>query len=303
MNELRHSSTLSAEAKARMLGLRGEPFFYAHWHEAVFLHYAVKPEVLQPFVPFELDVFANGMAYVSCVAFTMKRLRPRMGGEWLFKPIATHEFLNVRAYVKHGGVKGIYFLAEWLPNKLNVLLGPTVFGLPYRLGVNQYEHQVAASLCDASATNGPTLTPSKDTGHVVTLLPSLRGYVADCASGRTLRYEADITSAPHVCDEGTLEEFLIERYTAFTTFLGLKRCFHVWHPPWRIASLDARILDDSLLRCTGDWAQQARFVSAHVAGGFDDVWMGRPRFVLRNSKLEVRNQKSQTTNPISNLFP
>ena len=249
MNAVRHRSTLSAEAKARMLGMLGEPFFYADWHEAVFLHYAVKPELLQPFVPFELDVFEDGMAYVSCVAFTMKRLRPCMGGEWLFKPIATHEFLNVRAYVKHDGVKGIYFLAEWLPNKLSVLLGPTVFGLPYRLGVNRYEHAV----------------------------PMLKGFVQDCASSKALHYEAALTSASRVCDEGTLEEFWVERYTAFTTFLGFKRCFHVWHPPWRISSLDARILDDSLLRCTGGWAEHAHFVSAHFAEGFDNVWMGRPR--------------------------
>lgn len=281
MSAVTHRSTISAEAKTRMLSLLGEPFFYADWHEAVFLHYAVKPELLQPFVPFELDVLEDGIAYVSCVAFTMKRLRPRIGGEWLFKPIATHEFLNVRAYVKHDGVKGIYFLAEWLPNKLSVLLGPTVFGLTYRLGVNRYEHSVAASLRDACVTNGPGPTPSTQAGHGVTLLPSLRGYIADCASGRTLRYEATVTSAPHECDESTLEEFLVERYTAFTTFLGLKRCFHVWHPPWRIASLKVRIVDDSLLRCTGDWAEHARFVSAHVAEGFDDVWMGRPRLVAQ----------------------
>lgn len=246
-----HRSMISSEARARMQSLLGEPFFYADWHEAVFLHYAVKPELLQPFVPFELDVFEDGMAYVSCVAFTMKQLRPRMGGAWLFKPIATHEFLNVRAYVKHDGVKGIYFLAEWLPNKLSVLLGPTVFGLPYRLGVNRYEHTGA----------------------------KLTGLVRDRASGRSLRYEASLTSPPRLCDEGTLEEFLVERYTAFTTFLGFRRCFHVWHPAWRIASLDARIFDDSLLSCTGGWAEHARFVSAHVAEGFDDVWMGRPRFV------------------------
>ena len=251
MNNEAERSTLSAEAKARMQSLRGEPFFLAGWHEAVFLHYAVRPELLQPLVPFELDVFDDGMAYVSCVAFTMRDLRPRVGGAWLFKPIATHEFLNVRAYVKHGGVKGIYFLAEWLPNRLSVMLGPTVFGLPYRLGVNQYEHGVS----------------------------SLRGMVEDRASGRSLNYEGQVTGDFHTSEKGSREEFLVERYTAFTTFCGMKRCFHVWHPPWQIAEVEAKVSDHSLLDCTGAWAEEAKLVSAHFAKGFDDVWMGRPRLI------------------------
>ena len=32
------------------------------------------------------------------------------------------------------------FLAEWLPNRLSVLLGPATFGLPYRLGDIDYRH-------------------------------------------------------------------------------------------------------------------------------------------------------------------
>jgi hypothetical protein len=253
MNATVQPSTLSVEAKGRMLKHRGEPFFLAGWHDAVFLHFAVKPELLQPFVPFELDVFDDDMAYVSCVAFTMRDLRPRVGGAWLFKPIATHEFLNVRAYVKHRGVKGIYFLAEWLPNKLSVFLGPTVFGLPYRLGVNQYDH-------DANSI--------------------MSGLVRDRMSGATLRYEAEpVETKPSVCEHGTLDEFLVERYTAFTTFLGIKRCFHVWHPSWQCVPLDARVADTSLLRCTGAWADHAKLIGAHFAKGFNEVWMGRPRLV------------------------
>ncbi len=63
----------------------------------------------------ELARLAQGhrlLAYVSLVAFTMRGLRPRLGGAALLKPIATHEFLNVRTYVKHRGERGIYFLAD-----------------------------------------------------------------------------------------------------------------------------------------------------------------------------------------------
>src|SRR5436190_4742139 len=109
-----------------MLSRAGEPLFFARWDRAIFIHYEVNPVVLQREVPFPLDL-REGRAYVSLVAFTLLRMRPRIGGllgEWLFKPIASHEFLNVRTYVRHAGEPGIFFLAEWFSNPLSVRLGP-----------------------------------------------------------------------------------------------------------------------------------------------------------------------------------
>ena len=36
---------------------------------------------------------------------------------------------------------GIYFLAEWVPNRFSAWLGPRTFGLPYRHGKLHYEHE------------------------------------------------------------------------------------------------------------------------------------------------------------------
>ena len=246
-------SPLSNEAKGRLLRHRGEPWLLSGWRDAVFLHFAVRPEHLQPFVPFPLDLH-HGMAYVSCVAFTMRNMRPSFGAAWLLKPIATHEFLNVRTYVKHGNELGIYFLAEWLPNKLSVLLGPTAFGLPYRHGRLHYEHD------DVDA---------------------LHGVVEDSASDAALRYTATPMpgALPATADAGGLDEFLLERYTAFTSWHGLKRLFRVWHPPWETLPLHVDLLDTRLLLRTGDWADHATFISAHYARGFDELWMSRPYFL------------------------
>jgi uncharacterized protein len=244
-------------ARERLQHSLGEPLFLAHWHDAVFLHFAVPPEVLQPLVPFPLDLH-EGMAFVSCVAFTMKNMRPRCGGAltaWPFKPIATHDFLNVRTYVKRGSEPGIYFLAEWLPNRLACALGPTVFGLPYRHGHTRYRNADAAKVC---------------------------GSVQDARSGLGLIYETDCTASEAEPIDRSLTDFLLERYTAFTSFHGLHRCFRVWHPPWQAKAIRVRLSDHSLLRLTGAWAEHARFIGAHQAQGFDDVWMGRPRFLNFN---------------------
>src|SRR5687768_16982092 len=145
MNTAVESNSLSAAARRRMLQSPGEPLFYASWDHAVMIHYEADPDALKREVPFELDL-RDGRAFVSLVAFTLRRMRPRRGGrigEWLLKPIATHEFLNVRTYVRANHEPGIFFLVEWLSNRLSVPLGAPVFGLPYRYGRINYLHDRA----------------------------------------------------------------------------------------------------------------------------------------------------------------
>jgi len=76
--------------------------------------------------PYHLDLY-DGSAFVSLVAFTMRGMRPRLGGSLsalFFKPISTHHFLNVRTYVTHEAEAGIYFMQEWLSSRLANVAGP-----------------------------------------------------------------------------------------------------------------------------------------------------------------------------------
>lgn len=244
-------TTLSESARRRMLAVRGEPMFYARWDRAVFIHYAVDPAVLQAEVPFELDL-RDGRAFVSLVAFTLSGMRPRLGGKlgaWLFKPIATHEFLNVRTYVRYRGEPGIYFLAEWLSNPLSVRLGPRSFGLPYRSGRIAYDHARG--------------------GNVVRGRVDSRGGELDY-SGTVCREEFE------PCRTGSLTEFLLERYTAFTHHGKRSRFFRVWHPPWPQAPAEIDVAADTLLAETGGaWRESAECMGANYSPGVE-VWMGRP---------------------------
>ena len=242
---MRHTSQ---SARAAMESERGEPWFLAGWKDVLMMHFAVRPEILQPFVPFEVDTW-EGKAFVSLLGFKLDRLRPRKAPAWLLAPIATHEFLNVRIYVKHGDEKGIYFLAEWLPNWLSVAMGRPLFGLPYRLGVLEYDHA----------------NPSALKGRVTS-----KNLISWTAKG-----EGELQAA----EKGTLTEWLMERYTAFTYWLGIKRRFRVWHPPWPQIPVQAEVINEDLLDETGRWFEHARFVGANWSPGFDDVWMGAPRFL------------------------
>lgn len=233
-----------------MLANAGEPLFLAAWDEAVFIHYEADPCLLQRQIPFQLDL-REGRAFVSIVAFTLLRMRPRLGGrlgEWLFRPIASHEFLNVRTYVRHAGEPGIFFLAEWLSNPLSVRLGPLTFGLPYRFGHLTYSH-------------------AHEDGEIFGTVNATEG---------RLEYRSAVSATSFDPSEaGSQTEFLLERYTAFTSQGRRRRLFRVWHEPWPQTPIEIEVTEDDLLASTGKWWRSAECVGANYSPGVD-VWMGRP---------------------------
>ena len=235
------------------------PLFLCDWERAVFIHYEMDPDQLQPIIPFELDLY-GGKAYVSLVAFTQSRPRPSVGGfatAWLSMSVASHPFFNLRTYVHCGDEVGIYFIAEWVPNFFSILIAPRVFGLPYRLGWLDYHH-------------------SHESGNV-------QGKVF---AGGGFSYEARFESSAsfEACEPGGLDEFFIERYTGFTQCGRKRRFFRIWHEPWPQVSAQLTIRNDRLLRSTFPWFQEAQFVGANYSPGVTDIRIGRPRDIFSLSQ-------------------
>jgi uncharacterized protein YqjF (DUF2071 family) len=224
------------------------------------MHYEVDPVRLQKLVPFELDLY-RGSAWISLVAFTLRDMRPRRFGRLgaaLLKPIATHEFLNVRTYVKARGEAGIYFLAEWLSNRLSVLLGPSIFGLPYRFGRIAYQHD------------------RFETGLV-------SGSVCSPDERDRFEYAAGLPGDARFCKakSGSLAEWLMERYTAFTRGGTQARFFRVWHEPYQQCPATVEIIDQSLIEKSWPMLAGLEPACANFCPGVRDVWMGRPHSVRR----------------------
>src|SRR6476661_8831060 len=69
------AASASAAARGRMFRAGERPLAVANWERALFIHFAIDPAVLQPHVPFPLDL-CEGRAYVSLVAFTQTNVRP-----------------------------------------------------------------------------------------------------------------------------------------------------------------------------------------------------------------------------------
>jgi uncharacterized protein YqjF (DUF2071 family) len=170
----------------------------------------------------------------------------------------------VRTYVRHHGEAGIHFIAEWISNGFCVPFGPVTYGLPYRWGRLDFEH-------------------SHESGEVRGRVKARRGdgvleYSARLPGGQLefLEEGGRPVGAPGL-QGGSLDEFLIERYAAFTQHGEHRRLFRIWHEPWRAARVEVELGVDSLLRGLFPWWQEARLAGANYSPGCFNIWMGRPR--------------------------
>ena len=217
------------------------PWFIADWLDVTFMHFAIDPRLLQPHVPFELDLY-DGKAWVGLVVFTQSDLRPARGGaltSWVTRPVRRHAFLNLRTYVKAHGHAAIYFLAEWIPSRVSLLTGPALYGLPFRLARMTYGEKEST-----------------------------------VRAGEMFHVEHSPNSGSIAPEE--LTDFLLERYAAFTCRNGKGRMFHIAHEPWPRHAADVRIVNDALIRQAAPWFAGCRFVCAHSSPGVRDVEIGPP---------------------------
>lgn len=187
----------------------GRPWqFYQEWNQTLFLHWAVEPEVLRPFVPapLELDLF-DGKAWVSLVAFYMDRVHPR--GLPVFPPLSNFLELNVRTYTRGQELGGVYFLSLEASKRVPAWLARRLSGLPYRYSI---------------------------LGH----LPG-HYYSRNIPAGDLFSARYQYADSPH--EKSDLEIFLTERYGLFhASGTGFKR-FAVHHIPWELRAVELEQLE------------------------------------------------------------
>ena len=110
----------------------GQPVMHQDWGKLLFIHWRIDPNVLRPLVPASLEIDTYGdNAWIAITPFTMWDVRA-------FPPYvpsvpglsAMHE-LNVRTYVHHNGVPGVWFFSLDANSRAAVLGARTVYHLPY----------------------------------------------------------------------------------------------------------------------------------------------------------------------------
>jgi uncharacterized protein YqjF (DUF2071 family) len=196
------------------------------WHTLLFAHWPLAPAALRPLVPpvLPLDTF-DGQAWISIVPFAMTYLRPR---GFPAIPLLTESLeINVRTYVIHRGIPGVYFFSLDANNPLAVAVARTLVHLPYF---------PARMHC----------RPIGDGIHYRTRRVSFGSPSAEFVA--TYRPAG---SAKHA-QRGTLDNWLAERYCLYTMTRG-ERLYRVdiHHGPWPLQPAEAEIVRNTMAVAAG----------------------------------------------------
>lgn len=195
------------------------------WRQLLFENYPVDPDIVAAHLPDGLDVDTlEGNAYLSVVPFTNIDVRPKGLPEWAGVPLPE---LNLRTYVTHDGVPGVYFFsldAEGLPGVVGARLTQS---LPY------YYARISMS----SGDDGIHFQSSRR--H-----PGARPAEYDA----TYRPVGD----PFTSTDRPLSEFLLERYRLYTEAPGGElRYTSVNHEPWTVYEAESEVRENTLFTANG----------------------------------------------------
>src|SRR4051812_1353794 len=187
------------------------------WRELLFVHFRVTAATLRPLVHPGLSIDERGgTAWVSMTPFTLRR-----GSLRGLPPLPDFHELNTRTYVTHpGSGPGIWFFSLEAANALAVAAARLSVRLPYfRARMDRGDGWYRSERISAPAT----------------------------FDARWEVFGDEQVSAP-----GSLEEFLVERYTLYSRALGpLLWCGRVRHEKWLLREARIVALRETLSAAAG----------------------------------------------------
>jgi uncharacterized protein len=209
---------------------------FQRWRSLLFVHWEVPVATLQPRLPAPLQVDTyGGKAYVGLVPFDIPEARPLR----ILPPVPTAgRFLetNLRTYVLLDGQPGVWFFSLDAGSTLAVLGARALFGLPY--------FRARMSMMSTAAARGTETHYTSERSWT----PPLAGPAR--AASLNLTYQVGEAIGPAA--PGTLEHFLVERYTLYARhpLLGLVRG-RVRHQPYPLQRATVSHLEQSLTAAAG----------------------------------------------------
>ena len=196
------------------------------WNNLLFAHWPVSLKMLRELVPEPLTIEEHGgSAWVSVTPFYLSDLHPRG-----IPPLPwASEFpeLNVRTYVNYGGKSGVFFFSLDAGSPLAVAAARLTYHLPYYNAVMSIEEQSDHTFSYHSHRNDNRAPPAK------------------------LRIEYRSTGGPERAAQGSLDEFLAERYCLYAVDDGKLYRAEIHHKPWPLEPAHAEVRENTMGAASG----------------------------------------------------
>lgn len=192
------------------------------WRSLLFLHSRHEPSEIQKLLPdgLEIDTY-DGSAWVGLVPFRMEGVRP--AGLPPLPRLNAFPETNVRTYVHHKGIPGVWFFSLDAANATACKVARRFYALPYHFsqmrvcedaGRVEYRHRRRASSVHSEIV---------------------------CRPGPEI-------AAP---EPGSLEFFLVERYLLFAQRSGRLLSGRVHHRPYPVQSVTVEAIEENLVQAAG----------------------------------------------------
>lgn len=224
----------------------GQALMHQRWGKLLFMHWRIEPKLLRPLIPtaLEIDTF-DGSAWIAVVPFTMWDIRP-------FPPYmppvpglsAMHE-LNVRTYVYHHEVPGVWFFSLDCNSAAAVLAARTFYHLPYYNADITLKQNAETINYEVQRTDDPAAD-----------------FRASWGTGERLDY-----SHP-----GSLEFFLTERYCLYAEHRKHIYRARIFHEPWPLQKATINECTSSMIEATGLPSPQGEPLLHYAEELSVDIW-------------------------------
>lgn len=198
-----------------------KPVLRQDWLHLLFLHWRIPADALRAILPPALEVDSlQGAAWVGLIPFTIRNSRPSFAPAIPY--LGDFHEVNVRTYVRHQGRPGVFFFSLDASSRSAVIAARPTFRLPYHFA------RIEMSIDDR-----------------VVQYHSERKWPKPLPANCSIRYR--VPEEPlDTAKPGTVEHFLVERYTLFTESAGRIYEAEVEHKPYRLQKVALEKVEETM---------------------------------------------------------
>jgi uncharacterized protein YqjF (DUF2071 family) len=193
------------------------------WHDLLFAHWPLPPQILRPLVPQQLPLDSyDGQCWLAVTPFHMSNVRPR--GVPPLPGFSRFPELNFRTYVKIEDKPGVYFFSLDAGILSAVFAARSFYRLPY------YYARMKAEV----------------RGEEI-------GYTSErrVPANATFRGRYRPVSPVRLHASGSLEHWLTERYCLYTTTGRSTFRAEIHHLPWTLQDAETEIEANTMAAAAG----------------------------------------------------